>query len=157
MNAITSPPNPLELPDPAQHPGSDVVIFDGKCVFCQGQVARLHWFDGKHRLTFLSLHDPRAQELCPDLTYDDLMEQMYVVTPAGARFGGAAAVRYLTRRLPKLWLAAPFLHIPFSLPLWQWLYMKVAERRYRISGVADECEGGTCQIHFDKTKKSTDG
>jgi len=26
--------------------------------------------------------------------------------------------------------------------------MKVAERRYKISGKADDCEGGTCELHF---------
>ena len=79
------------------------------------------------------------------------MEQMFLVTPDGHQFGGAAAIRYLSRKLPRLWFAAPLLHIPFSLPLWQWLYLKVAERRYRISGKNQECdEGGTCDIHFGK-------
>ena len=158
MNAITNKTNSdlkSDLPDPKDFPGSDVVIYDGKCNFCKAQVARLHWLDGKNRLTFLSLHDERVKELCPDLSFEDLMEQMYVVTPNGESYGGAAAVRYLSRRLPKIWFAAPLMHIPFSLPVWQWMYQKVAERRYRIAGMTEECEGGTCQIHFDKHKQTS--
>ena len=142
-------PKTPQLPSPSEHPDSDVVIYDGQCVFCRSQVERLNRWDGKNRLSFLSLHDDQARHLCPDLSHDQLMEQMYIVTRSGHRYGGAAAARYLTRRLPRLWLAAPVMHIPFTLPIWQWMYMKVAERRYRLSG-KDDCESGTCEIHFGK-------
>ena len=41
------------------------------------------------------------------------------------------------------------MYIPFTLPIWQWMYMKVAERRYRLAG-KDDCETGNCEIHFGK-------
>ena len=142
---------PLDLPDPSELPNADILIFDGKCNFCIGQVRRLKKWDGRGRLAFLSLHDPRVKDLCPDLTDEQLMEQMFLIALDGRRFGGAAAIRYLSRKLPKLWFAAPLLHIPFSLPLWQWIYLKIAARRYRISGKNNECEeGGTCEVHFGK-------
>lgn len=139
--------NSVPLADPDQHPGADVVIYDGECRFCTAQVQRLARFDGRDRLAFLSLHDPRVSRWCPDLTEQELLEQMYVVTRHGTRYGGAAAVRYLSRRLPRLWLLAPWLHIPGSLPLWQWLYMQVARRRYRY-GKEDPCDAGQCDIHY---------
>lgn len=142
----------LDLADPDQRPDSNVVIFDGHCRFCQKQVKRLNRFDGGQRLSYISLHDPRVAEKYPDLTYDQLMEQMYVVSPAGKRYGGAGAVRYLSRQLPRLWWLAPLLHIPLSMPLWQWLYRRVAVRRYKLSesvGAEEACEDA-CQIHFDK-------
>lgn len=132
------------LPDPASLPGRDVVIFDGECRFCTAQVKALAKFDRGGRLSFLSLHDPRALSLVPDLTHDDLMDQLYVVTASGRRFGGPHAVRYFTRRLPALWLAAPFLHFPGSLPLWRFLYRQLARRRYWFGRV--DCEGGTCRL-----------
>jgi hypothetical protein len=46
--------------------------------------------------------------------------------------------------LPRLWCLAPLLHIPGSLPLWQFLYRQVAKRRYKIAGT---CEDGTCRLH----------
>ena len=127
----------------------DVVIFDGQCNFCQSQVRKLNWF-AAGKLAFVSLHDPRAAERFPDLTTSQLMEQMYVVTSTGERHGGASSLRYLSRKFPRLWLAAPLLHIPFSLPLWQFLYSKIAKYRYLIAGKSEPCDDGNCKIHFDK-------
>ena len=140
----------MSLADPDERPGSDVVIFDGNCRFCQQQVKRLDRFDAGNRLSFLSLHDPRITNLCPDLSHDQLMQQMYVIDRSGKRHGGAAAVRYLSRRLPRLWWLAPLLHIPFSLPLWQWAYQKVAVRRYRLAAHGDGDCTDACEIHMHR-------
>src|SRR5687767_6952228 len=110
----------VRLPTVEENPGSDVVIYDGHCRFCTNQVRNLAKWDGRSRLAFLSLHDERVAQQYPDLTHEQMMEQMYVVTRNGRRYGGAAAFRYLTRRLPRLWVLAPMMHVPFTLPLWQW-------------------------------------
>lgn len=138
------------LPSPADLPGADCVIYDGDCQFCTRQVRNLHRWDGRGRLAFVSLHDPWVAEHFPDLTHEQLMEEMVLVTPDGRRFGGAAAFRYLTRRLPVLWILAPIMHIPFSLPLWQWGYRQIARQRYRWNRKhgADECENDQCSVHF---------
>jgi predicted DCC family thiol-disulfide oxidoreductase YuxK len=152
MNAPTkSPaaaPRVSKLPSPEELPGVDVVIYDGDCKFCTAQVQRLAKFDGKRRLAFLSLHDPSVAKNYPDLTYDMLMDQMYVVNPKGGRHAGAAAFRYLSRRLPKLWLLAPLMHIPGSLPLWQWGYRQIAKRRYLMGKTGEACDGDACKVHF---------
>lgn len=144
------------LPSIDQFPNADVVLYDGDCRFCTNSVRQLKWIDGKNRLAFLSIHDPRTEQRYPDLTFSQLMEQMYLIPARHPtdRYGGAAAIRYLTRRLPRLWIFAPLLHLPGSLPVWQWLYRQVAIRRYRIaqrkSGEGGEfCgEEGTCHLHF---------
>jgi predicted DCC family thiol-disulfide oxidoreductase YuxK len=128
-------------------PEGDVVIFDGNCRFCRGQVERLARWDKAGRLAFLPLQDPRAAQRFPDLSHQQLMEQMYVVDRQGRRHGGADAFKYLTRRLPRLWWLAPLMHIPFSLPLWRWAYRHVARRRYRIAGKMADCETGACRMH----------
>ena len=141
---------PDDLPTPEQAPEADVDIYDGKCVFCLGQVRNLKKYDGEGRLAFMSLHDPAVADRYPDLTYDQMMEQMYVVSQSGEKYGGALAIRYLSRQLPKLWWAKPLTHIPYTLPIQQWFYNQVAKRRYKIAnknGEAD-CEGGTCAVHF---------
>jgi len=145
-----------DLPTPAERPEADVVIYDGDCGFCTKQVQRLARWDGGRRLAFVSLHDPLVAERYPDLSHDDMMREMYLVDRHGRRHGGAAAFRYLTRRLPRLWLLAPVMHIPFSLPLWQWGYHQIARRRYRISGKS-ECDGGSCSVHFGEKKADHDG
>ena len=137
-----------ELPDPDTLTDADVVIYDGQCNFCRSQVRNLKRLDwGGRRLAFLSLHDPRVGERYPDLTKDQLMEQMYVVDQSGNRHGGADAVRYFSRRLPSLWVAAPILHLPGSAGLWRWLYRQVAKRRYKLAG--KNCENDACSVHFD--------
>lgn len=133
-------------PDALRPWTKDVVIYDGECRFCRGQVERLKQLDPGNKLTFISLHDSRLCKRVPDLTHDQLMQQMYVVTPTGKKFGGAAAVRYLSTRLPRLYWLMPILHIPFTLPLWQWGYKQIAKRRYKLAGKV--CDGDTCSVHF---------
>ena len=142
------------LPSPLDHPNSDVVIYDGNCVFCARQVTNLKKWDGKNRLSFISLHDSFVADHFPDLSHEQMMEQMYLIPRSNSgfsteRYGGAAALRYLTRRLPKLWIFAPLLHIPFTLPIWQWAYQLVARQRYKIAGKTEACdENGSCELHF---------
>jgi predicted DCC family thiol-disulfide oxidoreductase YuxK len=143
-----------DLPYAPELPEHDPVIFDGDCRFCLQQVRRLKKLDaGGARLAFVSLHDPYVLKKFPDLTYEQMMQQLYVVDRQGNRHGGAAALRYLSRRLPWLWPAAPFLHIPFSLPLWQAIYRWIAKRRYRLAGKTnDDCQG-SCSLHFHDQRK----
>ena len=141
--------NSTRLPGPAERSQADVVIFDGECGFCTGQVQRINRWDPSNRLAFLSLHDPEVANRYPDLTYDQLMDEMYVVDQKGRRHAGAAAFRYLTRRLPLLWPAALLMHIPFTMPLWHWAYRQVARRRYRLSA-ATTCDSDKCEIHLGR-------
>ncbi|QDV65595.1 thiol-disulfide oxidoreductase DCC family protein [Crateriforma conspicua] len=143
---MSSPSEKIDLPDPDSMESSDVVIYDGQCNFCRAQVQRLHRLDLSGRLTFLSLHDDRVNDRYPDLQYEDLMQQMYVVDQNGDAHGGSEAVRYLSRRLPLLWPAVPILHLPGTASLWRWLYQQVAKRRYRLAGKS--CDGDTCSIHL---------
>lgn len=140
-----------KLPSIDDNPEADILIYDGDCRFCTGQVERLARFDGTgRRLAFISLHDPEVARRWPDLTYDMLMEQMYLVDRQGNRYGGAAAFRYLSRKLPWLWPLAPLMHLPFSLPLWQWMYRQVAKRRYKLMGKTHSCDGDACAVHLNK-------
>jgi predicted DCC family thiol-disulfide oxidoreductase YuxK len=128
----------------------DVVIYDGNCSFCRSQVKRLKAWDGGDRLQYLSLHDDVVAATYPDLSHEDLMKEMYVVDRNGRRHGGAKALRYLSRRLPRLWILMPLLHIPGTLGMWNALYQLIARRRYRISSLgedaAGECSNGACRI-----------
>lgn len=144
-----------DLPSPIDFPSADLVIFDGECVFCTNQVKNLKKFDGNHRLAFISLHDEFVRERFPDLSHEQMMEQIYVVPNSKTgytadRYGGAAGIRYLTRRLPKLWLFAPLFHLPFTQRIQQWCYLQIAKRRYRIAGKSGPAcdENGTCDLHF---------
>ena len=136
------------LPDPTARPETDVVIYDGHCRICTGGVKILYRLDVRKQLSFLSLHDDRVAEVAPNLTFDQMMEEMWVVDTQGRQHSGAEAFRYLTRRLVLLWPVMPLLHIPGSLPLWKWLYRQVAAARYRFGKQTGEDCGDACQVHF---------
>ena len=140
---------PVQLPTPAENPQADIVIFDGHCKFCTDQVKKLAcWDKNGRRLVFLSLHDPEVAKRFPDLSYDQLMEKMHLVNRHGRQYEGAAAFRYLTTRLPRLYWLAPLLYLPFSMPLWSWGYRQIAKRRYWMGQTEDVCDSGACRTHF---------
>ena len=133
------------LPTPSQYPNAEVVIYDGACQFCTRQVEKLNRWDGKQRLAYVSLHDESIVSTYPDLTKNELMEAIYLIDKCSKRHRGAVALRVISRRLPKLWLLAGLLHIPFSLPAWNWIYRQIAKRRYRLN-----CDTEACAIHLDE-------
>lgn len=134
------------LPSPADRPAADVIIFDGHCRMCTGQILRLAACDLGKRLAYFSLHDPEVSRRYPDLSHDALMREMYVVDRQGRRHAGPQAIKFLSRKLPLLWPLAPLLHVPGTGRFWNWLYRQVAERRYRF-GRLDDCPDGSCSLH----------
>jgi predicted DCC family thiol-disulfide oxidoreductase YuxK len=68
-----------------------------------------------------------------------------IIDRDGNRHWGAYAVRYLTRRLRRLWWALPLAYFPGSMLLWRPLYRWIARNRYRLSGA--KCDEGTCELH----------
>jgi predicted DCC family thiol-disulfide oxidoreductase YuxK len=123
----------------------DTVIFDGECQFCSSSIEILRKLNFRDRLRFVSLHDASIANDFPDLTFEQMMKEMWVASDDGRRFGGADALRYLSRRLPSLYPLAPFFHLPGTMPFWRFLYKFVAKNRYRIAG--KKCSEGTCRLH----------
>ena len=138
---------PSEHPTPEDRPDADVVLYDGRCAFCRARIDQLRWFDRGGRLAYLSLHEPVVAERYPAVSAERLLEEMCVVTPAGDEHWGADAVRYLSRRLPRLWWLAPVMHLPGAMPLWRRLYGVVARNRYLLGGRVEDCEDGACAVH----------
>lgn len=124
-------------------PARDTVLFDGQCRFCRGQIALLRRLDLAGVLQFTSLHDPSVSRDFPEIPLEDMLAEMIVVDRVGRTWSGAAAVRYLSRRLVALWPLALPLHVPGSMPLWRHLYGLVARNRYRIAG---RCDDGGCRL-----------
>ncbi|MDP1561948.1 MAG: DUF393 domain-containing protein [Pirellulaceae bacterium] len=159
----------LRFPHPTERPGAMAVIFDGRCRFCTSQVRWLQRFDFAQRLSFISLHDPLVSQWWPALTYEILMEQIYVVPPLASDpedlparnrwFGGILGVRYVAWRVPLLWPVALLLSIPGTLSLWKAMYRWIARHRYRFGKLGPACDpDGTCKLHFPEpdTSKSSD-
>jgi len=119
-----------ELPHPDTRPEADVVIYDEACGLCRGVAHQLDRLDCRGRLAFLPLQDPAVSVRYPTLSRAELQKHVHVIDRHGKQRKGAAAVRYLSWRLPALWLLAPLLHVPGSMPLWNWLYRQIARRRH---------------------------
>ncbi len=141
----TTPPAIDPLPTPAERPDADVVIYDGQCQICTTQVGKLAWWDCQGKLAYLSLHDPLVESRWPDLSHDLLMREMVIIDQRGRRHWGPEAIRYLTRRLRRLWWASPFLHFPGSMVVGRPLYRWIARNRYRLSG--QTCPDTACSMH----------
>jgi predicted DCC family thiol-disulfide oxidoreductase YuxK len=127
----------------ATRPSRDVVLYDGQCRFCRGQMAILRRLDPTRRLQLTSLHDPSVARDFPELPRELLLEEMVTIDRRGRPRAGATAWRHVARQLPLLWPMAVPLHIPGSLPIWNWLYRLIARNRYRFAGT---CEEGTCRL-----------
>lgn len=137
---------PAEFPTIAERPHAYVVIYDGQCKFCRANVKWISAID-QGKVSYISLHDPEVAERWPELTHEQLMKHLYLVD-GDDKYRGAAAFRFLSRKLVALWPIMPVMHIPGSLPLWQFIYDQIARIRYRF-GKIDPCESGTCSVHFD--------
>jgi predicted DCC family thiol-disulfide oxidoreductase YuxK len=106
---------------------------------------RLHRWDKRSRLAYLSLHDEQVAKRWPDLSPEDLMQQMCLVTQDGERYYGADAFKYLSTRLSRLWPLSLAMHIPFSMPIWRLVYRLLARQRYWISK-RYACADDACQV-----------
>lgn len=115
----------------------------------------LNWWDWGNRFAFLSLHDPRVGQFCPDLSHEDLMRELFLLDSHGRRYAGAEALRVAAMKVPVLWPLVPFLYIPGSLPIWAAAYRRFARWRYKL-GRRDGCEDGTCAVHFGPPKPRAD-
>ncbi len=118
------------------------VLYDGDCPMCVFQMKALSWLDWRGALALVPLTDPRAQQLAPQLTRDDLLEAIHCVTPEGCVYRGARAIRFVGMRLPLLVPVALFLWLPGVILLAEIIYRWVSRHRLlfsRLFGCKDAC------------------
>ena len=117
-----------------------IVLYDDECPLCQFQMKLLSWLDWRNVLAIVPLSDPRAQEIAPKLTREDLTEAIHCVTPEGCIHRGARAIRFVGMRLPLLVPVALFLWIPGVIILAEIGYGWVSRNRLLLSRVFG-CKG----------------
>ena len=118
------------------------VLYDGECPMCIFQMKVLTWLDWSGALALVPLSDPRAQEIAPQLSREDLQEAIHCVTPDGRIYRGARAIRFVGMRLPLLVPVALFLWIPGVIVLAEIIYRWVSRHRQvfsRVFGCKDAC------------------
>jgi predicted DCC family thiol-disulfide oxidoreductase YuxK len=125
-----------------------VVLYDGHCRFCTRGAQKLVALARPGAIEALSFQDPGVLDRFPGLTHDVCMQAMILVAPDGRRYRGfEAAVRAVATR-PMLRLFAFAYYLPGIRQVCNRLYAWIAANRYRILGKTDECEDGTCSLHF---------
>jgi predicted DCC family thiol-disulfide oxidoreductase YuxK len=118
------------------------VLYDGDCPMCVFQMKVLSWLDWRDVLALVPLSDPRAKEIAPQITREDLLEAIHCVTPDGRVYRGARAIRFVGMRLPLLVPVALFLWIPGVIWVAEIVYRWVSRNRLllsRVFGCKDAC------------------
>ena len=119
-----------------------LVLYDGECPMCVFQMKVLSWLDWRNVLSLVPLSDPRAHEIAPEITREDLQEAIHCVTPGGRIYRGARAIRFVGMRLPLLVPVALFLWIPGVISIAEIVYRWVSKNRLllsRVFGCKDAC------------------
>jgi predicted DCC family thiol-disulfide oxidoreductase YuxK len=144
---------------PIKEPGADEkakgilpaqLLYDGQCPFCLKSVATLKRLDWLGRLRYLDARDPASYPAVdPPLKPDRLLEEMHLLTPDGKQvFHGFGAFRWLSWRLPLLWLTAPFLYIPGVPAIGGKAYRWIARNRFNLV----PCHGGVCAASRERKR-----
>lgn len=122
-------------------PGN-TVLFDDQCPLCTFQMRLLTWLDWFNTVRLLPLSHPRAAEIAPNLTREDLLEAIHCVTRKGRIYRGARCLRFVGMRMPLLIPLALFLWIPGIIWIAEKVYMWVSRNRHllsRLFGCKEAC------------------
>jgi len=110
-----------------------VVLYDGECPFCVFQMRVITWLDWFNTVTLLPIANPRAAELAPHVTREDLLEAIHCVTRECRIYRGASAFRFMGMRMPLMIPLALVLWIPGVIWVAEKIYAWVSRHRYLIS------------------------
>ena len=118
------------------------VLYDDQCPMCTFQMRVVTWLDWFDVTTLVPMSDPRAQQIAPSLTPEDLSAAMHCVTKSGRIFRGARCIRYIGMRMPLLVPLALSLWIPGVIWIAEKVYAWVSRNRYilsRVFGCKEAC------------------
>ncbi|MEM0985483.1 MAG: DCC1-like thiol-disulfide oxidoreductase family protein [Pseudomonadota bacterium] len=111
--------------------GSDLIVFDGTCVFCSGFARFIAKHDTQQRFRFVTAHSPTGRQLYEAHGLDpDLMETNIVIVDGEAHIRMAAFAAAMSA-LGWPWKALSVVNV---LPrgILDWVYDRMAKNRYRF-------------------------
>lgn len=107
------------------------ILYDAECGFCAWVLSGLLAWDRAHRLGPTALQHSEARHLLAGVQSAERMTSWHLISPAGARYSGGAAVEQVLRLLPGGRMpAAAFTHFP---RLTEKAYRWVADHRSQLS------------------------
>ncbi|MCG3178156.1 MAG: hypothetical protein BIFFINMI_00479 [Phycisphaerae bacterium] len=123
--------------------GRPVVVYDGDCAFCRGQVDRMRRRDPGGIFEYVPRCQERLEERFRQIVEGDFNSGMRLIEPDGRVYVAADAVFHIARRL-RGWRRLAWLYrVPLLHALFRWGYALVAKNRHRL---ARGCEEGTCKL-----------
>jgi predicted DCC family thiol-disulfide oxidoreductase YuxK len=122
------------------------VLFDGDCPRCRASMALVTAADPDRVIEPIDLTAVGVASIHPDLTRENCLRSMHVVSRGGKVTAGFDGARSLVRRLPLFWPLAIFGYLPGVAWLGRRVYNRIAARRSRDI----PCTDLVCGIHSRK-------
>lgn len=109
-----------------------LVIYDGECAICAGNLPWLHRLDWLKRFEDLPYQSPEVYRRFPQLKPRDCEQALHVAFPDGRTYRGADAFRVIFLRMPLTWIVGVLMGIPPLPQLLRKLYPILARNRYKL-------------------------
>ncbi len=120
----------------AENQTRSVVVYDGLCLFCTKQVARMRKRDRFESFEYVARQTPGLDERFPQLAEGDFNAGMRLIPPSGEVFVGSDAVYQIARKLP-YWRRLAWLYcVPGIHALARGIYAWIAANRNSLAGKA---------------------
>lgn len=120
------------------------LYYDGLCVFCRTEMARLRRWDSAGRLGFADIAAPGFSPPA-GASMAALNTEMHALTQDGQLLVGIDSLMAAYTLAGRGWMTAP-LRVRALRPLFTALYRSFARNRYRIAGrvAGAACDDGAC-------------
>jgi predicted DCC family thiol-disulfide oxidoreductase YuxK len=128
------------MPKTEQKP---VIVYDGHCNFCIGQINRIIRCDKHNQFETLSRYSDGLFERFPVLKQENLDSGLRVVALDGNVSVGADAVYDIYKKFSPAKYIAWIYKVPILNLLFKMVYTLIAKNRYRFAG---KCKDGTCKL-----------
>ena len=111
-----------------------LVIYDGECNICAGNLPWLHRLDWFRIFDDLPYQSPELHVRHPQIRPEDCERALHVIFPNGKIYTGFDATREVFLRMPLTCLIGLVMAIPPLRQILRRLYPILARNRYRIGG-----------------------
>lgn len=123
-----------------------IVVFDGKCGFCQASVQKIKVLDLFERIQYADSHEiDDLKKIHESLTRERVLHELCLVDLDGKLLGGFSAVRKLSLYCPMLYFFIPLLYFPCMKFFGNAVYKVIAKNRYLL-GIKSKCDDNSCSI-----------
>lgn len=130
-----------------KRPEKPVVIYDGTCGICAGNLKWLYRLDTLRKFDAMPYQAQELVAMFPHLRLEDCQNTMHLVFPDGKTYTGADAFRKIFLRMPLMFIVGLLMSIPPIPWILRRLYPLLARNRYRL--------GGRCELTLPHQQPTT--